>query len=236
MSLSDGAKEVCQCERWLVVHYSPSWADLDPAPRANSTVGKSQRLHLEMIPLRKSLRGLAEKFGLMHNGEPAIWAMDIAVETLDQTARRLNTRKKRITQWSRSIELSQTYPALTEEGWINVSTGEPERELFEIVVIIPPKQPSESLPHFVARFNKTCRNARMKYLQDLKAKKFETRSPYDDFTWIDRFAQWQSGRKVSEIAPSVKLSSFSRGIKKTAEYIGITPRLSKHNPKHQREH
>ena len=191
-----------------------------------------------MIPLHKCLYTWAAKYGLMYNGEPANWVMDAVVETLHWASRR--PRKKRTARWVHTIRLSQEYPARTDKVWTNVSTGRPEGELFPVVIKIPPKQPTEDLKAFEKRFNQTCRNIRKRYLKDLKAEEWETHPPYADFTWIDRFAQWQAGRRASEIDASIKTpnqrSVFSRRIKRTGDYIKITPRLSKHDPKIRSRH
>jgi hypothetical protein len=202
-----------------------------------SPVSAGQAIDRELIPLRNSLWALAEKFGLMHNGQPAIWAMDTMVETLHQRARRPKRRK--VSQWFHMTCLSQEYPAQIEPDWIPV-TGQREEELYAIVVKVAPKRPEESFKAFERRFNKACREVREEYIREVKAKKWVTRPPYRDFTWIDRFAQWQLGHKVSEILPSAKTpsrrSAFSRGIKAVGEYIGITPRMSKHNPRRRSGH
>jgi hypothetical protein len=177
--------------------------------------------------------------------------MDTVVETLHQAARpvlRPNkksgyirpVKRKRVARWFHLTELSQAYPAVTEPGWRSVATGLPEEELFTIVIKIPPKQPDESFKALEKRFNKICRTERAEYVQNLKAQQWETPPPNRDFTWIDRLAQWQAGRSSSEIDPSIKTpsqrSSFSRRIKAAGQYIGITPRLSKHNPKRRPGH
>jgi hypothetical protein len=200
-----------------------------------------------MIPLRKCMVALAEKFGLLHQGQPAPWAMDIVVETLHQatrpvlrpdkkTHRVIAVKRKRVARWSHPLRFSQAYPASVEPGWRNAATGKTEEEIFIITVQIPPKQPKETFAAFERRFNQVCRRTRDEYVQSLKAKEWETRPPYVDFTWIDRFAQWQSGRSAAEIAPSIKLPAFSRRIRETGHYIGISPRLSKHNPKRRSGH
>ena len=239
MSLSDAARHICRLNGWVEIQFSRSWTELDRAVAAKKPGSrKEQRIHLEMIPLRKSLYGLASRFGLLYKREPANWAMDTIVETLAWAGSR--PKKKRSLRWCHPIILSHEYPALTEPGWTNASTGLPEDELFPIVIIIPPKQPTEDLKAFQKRFNETCRNVRKRYIKDLKAEEWETRPPYPDFTWVDRFAQWQAGRSASEIDASIKTpnqrSVFSRRIKQTGDYIKITPRLSKHDPKVRSRH
>ena len=238
MSLSDAAKDLCRSHGWVEIQYSPSWTELSPAAARNAKLRKEKRLHIEIIPLREPVSEWASKFGLLYNGKPANWAMDTVVETLYQAGRR--TKKKRTAQWEHPIEFSQEYPALTDQGWVNASTGLPEEELFTIVIEIPPKQPNESFKVFEKRFNKTCRKVREEYVQALKAKEWVTRPPYRDFTLLDRLAQWQAGRSASEIDPSIKTPSdraaFSRSIKRMADYIKITPRVSKHDPKSRSKH
>jgi hypothetical protein len=104
------------------------------------------------------------------------------------------------------------------------------------VIEVPPKQPRESFKAFEQRLNRIAREERKQYVQALRARKWKTDPPYRNFTWIDRFAQWQTGHGAAEIAPSIKLPAFSRSIKETGDYIGITPRLSKHNPNRRPGH
>ena len=231
-SLSDAAKDLCRLYGWLELQPSPTWTELNPTIAAeDAVIREEQRIHLEMIPLYKSLYALALEFGLLHNGEPATWAMLTVVETLLQAARR--PADKRVARWRHHIEIPQEYPALTESGWANAATGLPEEELFTIVIEIPPKQPNEGIKAFEKRFNNICRKARQEYLRHLRSEEWNAQLPYRDFTWIDRFAQWQAGRSAAEIVtittPSDR-AAFSRSIKATGEYIRITPRRSKHNP------
>lgn len=239
MALSEPARDLCRLRGWVEIQFSPSCTELLPGVTAeNPGLRKEKGIHLEMIPLRKSLYAFALAFGLQNNGEPAYWAMDTIVETLHYAARQ--PKQKRVAKWIHSVRLSQEFPALTDAGWKNAATGLPEEELFPIVIEIPPKQPNEDLKAFERRFNKICRSIRTRYIKDLKAQGWETRPPYRDFTWIDRFAQWQAGRSAAEIDTSIKTSSkrsvFSRRIKQTGDYIQITPRLSKHDPKIRSKH
>jgi hypothetical protein len=134
----------------------------------------------------------------------------------------------------------QAYPARTEDRWIHIASGEPERELCSIVIEIPPKQPSESFKQFETRFNSYCRNARKEYVQRLKEEDWRLRHQDSAFTWVDRLALWQAGRSASEIDPKIKTKSdrvkFSQAIKRISDYLQITPRQSKHNPNRRRRH
>jgi hypothetical protein len=239
ISLSDAARDLCCSNGWGAIDVSPNWTNLNPALAAkNAAVRDEQQIHLEIIPLYDSLCAWASKFELLHKGAPATWAMDTAIETLCHAAG--CPKRRRVDRWFHTAELSQEYPAVTEPGWINAVTGMPEEELFDLWIKIPPKQPNESFKEYRKRFNNTCREAREQYIRALKADHWTAKAPYRNFVWIDRFAQWQAGHSASEIDPSIKTPSdratFSRGIKITAAYIGITPRVSGHDPKRRRGH
>jgi hypothetical protein len=228
--LSDAARELCRFGGWMEIVHSPVWAELHPAGVvANASLREEQQLHLEMIPLRDSLFTWAAEFGLVHNGTPATWVMDLVVETLHQAGRR--PPDKRIFAWSRTIEFSQAYPARIEEGWTNASSGLPEQELFTIRIEIPPKQPDETIKAFEKRFNKICRKEREGYLRELKKDHWTTFQRPECLAWIDRLAKWQAGNSTSAIAPSIPYATFCRGIKHVAAYIEIDQRKSRHNPR-----
>lgn len=237
LSLSAGARDLCREGGWLEIEQSPNWKGLDPIAAARTPgLLEEQRIELELIPLCEHLHEFAARFGLLFKQQPVIWAMQSVIETLDE----MGKQRDATSRWRHPFNLPQEYPAPTELGWTNAATGLPEDELFTIVIEIPPKQPNESLKAFEKRFNKACREVRTRYLRYLRSADWKTRLPYQDFTWIDHLAKWQAGRSASEIVPSIKTPShraaFSRGIKAAGHYIGITPRLSKHDPKHRPRH
>jgi hypothetical protein len=242
MSLTPAAANLCNWEcpvPWSGILYCSQWTELDPSLAAKDPeVAELQRANLELLPLRGVLLDFASKFGLMYNGEPATWAMGTVVETLIWRSR--HPRSERTRSWVYDTLYSHEYPALTEKGWVSAKTGLPEEELFTIVIEVPPKQPGESFKSFEKRFNKICMRVRQDYIRELKADKWRSVPPVKDFIWIDRLAQWQSGRSYAEIDPTVKTpakrATFSRALSKASRHIQITPRVSKHNPKSLRKH
>ena len=220
---------------WFSIFYSPQWLSFDP--RGDPAQQKQKNAGIELVPLREALLNLASRYGLIYNGEPATWAMQTIVETLRSRARYPNSK---IRKWVHDGLFSEEYPALTEEGWIKPRTGEPEEELFPIRILIQPKQPGESYKAFEKRFNEACKTDREEYIRGLRAAKWRRRPPMRDFMWIDRLAQWQANRSTSEIDPSIRTNSqraaFSRGLRRAGDYIGITLRISKHDPKRRPGH
>ncbi len=241
MSLPTAAASVCGwgcIEPWSEIFYSPQWATLEPAvTERDPAIAEQQKAHLELLPLRKVLVNLAAKYGLTHQGEPATWAMQIVLDTLSWRSRHPTSEPNR--RWIYDANFSQLYPARTEEGWISVATRLPEEELFNIEIVVPPKQPEESFTAFAKRFNKTCRTVRDRYIQGLKADEWKLPPPKQDFTWIDRLAQWQAGRSASQIDPSVKEPSqraaFSQGLlKRAGQQIRICPPRFKNTIRNRR--
>lgn len=239
-SFSAAAKDLCQFHGWVEIQFSPAYAELDPAVTASDDkLREEQQIHVEIIPLRESLNALARTFELMHNGEPAPWAMDAAVETLHQAGRR--PPEKRVLQWSQAITgMSEAYPALTEPGvWLDVN-GEPEKELCTLVIEIAPKRPTETFEAFGRRFDRTCAKERERYIRELKAAEWIEVRRSEKLSWIDRLAKWQAGLGQTEIDPSIRTASqraaFTQGIKRAAKDIGISPRKSKHDPKRRPGH
>jgi hypothetical protein len=233
-ALSDAARHVCMFHGWSVMRCVDQYQDLLPEVLANNPeLQEQRRVHLEIIPLRDCLHAIAEKFGLMYNSEPAIWAMEFLLENLHQRARRPTVEKP--ARWHAPILFSQVYPAKTEEGFVDLQ-GLPEEEFFWIEIRIAPRKPNETPGAFRTRFNKVCRRVRDEYLASLAAEEWRTRLLLESLAWIDRLAQWQAGYSQSEIDPSIRTQSdrtkFSRGIKSAAQYIGISPRQSPHSSRH----
>lgn len=233
----DAANKFCldQTVPWFSIYYSPQWLSFDAGN--NPEVIAEKEANCELVPLREALLRLASTYGLMYGGEPAVWAMQTIVETLRFRA---GYPESRIDRWIHNEPFSQEYPAKTEEGWIKAATGEPEDELFTVKFEIAPKPPNESFKTFEKRSNEAYRRARESYIETLKAEKWRIPDRERDFTWIDRLAQWQAGKSTSEIDSSVRTGSqraaFSRGLTRAGNYIAITPRISKYNPKRRPEH
>ena len=224
-----------EAQKWLTGY---GWAvivhlvDCDP----NVPEGEDPKT----VAFCRALVRFGRRYHLTHDGSMAVWAMDTAIDTIIGHLRpRISMRTRhgrRKARWVHSFEMHEAYPARTEDGWIHLATREPEKELCTVVIEVPPKQPRESFKAFEQRLNRIAREERKQYVQALRARKWKTDPPYRNFTWIDRFAQWQTGHGAAEIAPSIKLPAFSRSIKETGDYIGITPRLSKHNPNRRPGH
>lgn len=237
-ALSGAARNECLRKPWTVIQWAHVYEDLLPETLANNpSLQEEQRVHLEMIPLRDSLIALAKKFGLMDQGQPAIWAMEILLEDLHQKA---SYPKGKLGQLYRVTEMFQAYPARTELGWTNVATGRPEEELFMIVIEILPKQPDETFDTFARRFDRTCAKARERYIHELKADEWLAVRKSEKLKWVDHLAKWQVGLGQTEIDPNIKTASqraaFTQGIKRAAKDIGISPRKSKHDPKRRPGH
>jgi hypothetical protein len=161
--------------------------------------------------------------------------MDTLLANLHQRARRPKVNLS--DRWFCAIQvMSQTYPARTEKGWTNTATGLPEEELCPIVITIPPKQPNEHIRKFEKRFNDVCRTERRRYIQALRAEGWSLEPENAGFKWIDYLARWQAGLPQSKIGPAIKKptdrTKLSRGMKATAEYIGISRRESPHGSHH----
>jgi hypothetical protein len=219
--LSEAARTLCLQHGWQVIANSPTWRELDSkVTRTDPALADRQRIHLELIPLRELLNALALKFGLVYEGRPAIWTMETVLETVDQQAKRPDGNEK--PQWRHRIDIPQVYAA---RG---------------IVIEISGKLPKETDKAFKQRFNRACEEERVRYLKALKAERWTSRCPPAELRWIGWLAQWQAGEIASRIDPSVRIPSkraaFSRGINRAAQSIGITPRISKHNPKRRPGH
>jgi hypothetical protein len=115
LSLSDAAKEVGRNGGWVEIEPSPHWSQIDPAIVAGDAIyAEDHRVHLELIPLRESLRGWAADFSLVLRDSslvlrdsPVLWAMNTAVETLHQAGSR--PPEKRRFEWAHMPEMSQAY-------------------------------------------------------------------------------------------------------------------------------
>jgi hypothetical protein len=237
-SLSPAAAKLCAWDShvpWFSILYAPQYKDLDP--RGDPAEIETKNAHLELLPLRELLITFASKHGLMYQGAPAVWAMQTVIETLDARARYPKSKTTR--RWTHELIMSEEYPALIESGWRNAVRDSPEEELFTIVIDVAPKQPAESFKQLEKRFNAKCREVRRDYVRRLKASKWRT-SVLKQLKAVDRLAKWQATPSTSKVDPSIKTpnqrAAFSRDLQRAADYIGITRRVSGHDPKLRHRH
>lgn len=193
----------------------------------------------ELYRLCTTVRILVKGIGVTPKGNPPSWVVATIVETLKHCAERHECGKK--PRWVHPITLQEEYPAEEKEErkrWVAVSTRMPIAEQFHVLVEIHPKQLDENEQKFRNRFNETCRIARERYIEELRQEGWTSKPFPEMLNWIDKLAQWQAGRSSSRIDPSIKSpaarSKFSLGIARAADFIGITPRKSKHHPQRLR--
>lgn len=234
-TLGDVARQQCLLYGWAAIGPSTIYESFkEEAALRGEELSGDALANFELVALRAALCVLSARFYLMNGDEPALWAVDTIVQTLQRAARRAEGVK--VPAWVHFEEMHVAYPA-GDPDFKPVGFSADDEDPFVIHIRIPCKQPDEGFPAFERRFNQACREVRDKFVAELKEQGWTTRAPFLDFKWIDLLAQWQvkMGTPASAIDPSAATEegriTFSRRTAEAADYIGVTRRKGAEFPK-----
>jgi hypothetical protein len=154
--------------------------------------GYVQESHPE---LAKLLSDWAQRFFLTYRGEPAPWATETALTTLNAWAR---VTRWTCVCWHHPIMWREEFPAGDPE-YFSESTGESEAAVTAIRFEIPAWNwpGGEIKSEFKDRFYAVCDRAFTEHVRE--AREWTSRSAINEPVYSDGLAMWQAGRALREI-------------------------------------
>ena len=169
--------------------------------------------------LRDALSLWARKYFLTHGGEPAIWVMETALNTLNAWARGAGR-----VRWHHRIQFYPAFPAGDPE-YRHISSGESLEswmaEVTAIQILIPAwnRPGGEEESSFKKRFYEECDCAFEKHVKE--AREWTERLALKEQRYLDGLAMWQAGQTLSQIHSRLEKSGLHVG--------GQDPRDSNYN-------